>query len=135
MGVRKKKVVDVDAPREKKAKYAKGYGIDVLRKAVDKEIRKEGKELAAALIQNFKEGHVASGKFACELAEEEKLLGLEKARKTQPSLASQWANEPEWKDAPGEGSAETGCGGACGTGESAGQAVSSGIQASLKNKH
>ena len=53
---------------------------------------------------------MASGKFACELAEEEKLLGLEKARKTRPS-GSQWANEPEWKDAPGEGSAETGCGG------------------------
>ena len=61
MGVRKKKVVDVDAPREKKAKYAKGYGIDVLRKAVDKEIRKEGKELAVALIQISRRGTWRAG--------------------------------------------------------------------------
>ena len=111
MGVKKKKSLAVDAPREKKAKYAKGYGIDVLRKAVDKEIRKEVKELAEALIQNFKEGHVASGKLACALAEEQKLLRGETVRKAHPSLASQWANEPEWKDTPDEGSAETGCGG------------------------
>ena len=84
-------------PRTRKRKKPQ-HGSDAVRESIARAVRDNSDEIAAGLIGKSKEGNVPAIKCAYEIAGEQKELCLALERQLAPkkSLATEWANEPEW---------------------------------------
>jgi hypothetical protein len=80
--------------RKRKVEHAS----DAVRESVAKAFREHSDEIAEGLLGKCKEGNVQAIKLGYELASENKELVVAQERKAAPkrSLATEWANEPEW---------------------------------------
>jgi hypothetical protein len=87
-------------------------GAELLRQAADKRVGLNSEKLADLLAENALQGDLTSAKVLIGLAERKKPSKEPVKKRRGPSLAERWAAEPEWREEPEEGPAETGCGGA-----------------------
>jgi hypothetical protein len=106
-----RKLVVMETPREAETqKKTTGRGAEMLRQAASMVLEDQSLEIALALADSSIDGHIQCAKFLYDLAKLQEELGkTEVARKTR-SLASEWADEPQWTDKPPEEAAETGDG-------------------------
>jgi hypothetical protein len=74
------------------------YGIDSMRESADRSLKKNSDLIVKGLLDRSIKGEVSPAKYLCALAGDSKELSLALERKFKPkrSLATEWANEPEW---------------------------------------
>ena len=82
-------------------------GAASFRKAADRVLQLDGKDIAEALATEAKKGHIQSAKFLYDLADENCKLGAVEMIRTARSLAMQWTTEPLWVGEVDEAMAET----------------------------
>jgi hypothetical protein len=73
-------------------------GIDALRAASERFLREKALLIAEMLGQRAVAGDETCMKLLCDLAEEHKELSQAKKKGAKRSLATEWANEPEWTE-------------------------------------
>ena len=76
---------------------ARKDGAERLRQEADKQVGQNSEELAALLTEKALAGDLASTKVLVGLAERKKPRPERKKKRRGPSLAEQWAAEPEWQ--------------------------------------
>ena len=70
--------------------------IDAMRAAAAHALRKDCDIIASGMAKKAAEGDTRSGRFLCDLANEHKELTAAQQKRVKRSLATEWANEPEW---------------------------------------
>ena len=103
------KLVVMDAPRkqETETESTVGTGAEQMRIAADIVLREKSLDLALALAKSGLEGHIQCAKFLYDLAERYGASVQKQAEPSGPSLAEQWAAEPEWTATGNQTTAET----------------------------
>jgi len=82
-------------------------GAAKMREAADKIVGRDCKPIVEALSSNCKKGQMLSAKFLYGLAQLAEASGEGESAGTFRSIATEWANSPEWKgDLEGETRAE-----------------------------
>ena len=84
-----------------------GTGAEQMRIAADIVLRERSIDLADALAKSGLEGHIQCARFLYDLAERYGASVQKQADRPGPSLAEQWAAEPEWIASGRDDSAET----------------------------
>ena len=76
---------------------AKGlYGSDAMRKAAAEALRVHCVAIANKLAEKAAQGNVQCARLLLDLADQEKELNLAQGQRVKRSLATEWANQPEW---------------------------------------
>jgi hypothetical protein len=90
----KKKATNVPKPKRKR-------GAEKMREAADKIVSRDCKPIVEALSSNCKKGQMLSAKFLYSLAQTAEATGEGDGARKIRSMATEWANSPEWEgDAP-----------------------------------
>lgn len=78
------------------------YGIDLIRESANRALKENADGIVQGLVDRGRKGNVPPVKLLCELAGQDKALckAVERNARPRRSLATELANEPEWK---GEG--------------------------------
>ncbi len=97
----------VHNPKTTETKSKTSRGAAELREAVDIFLEHDALEVAEALSKSSKSGKIQSIQFMYALAKEKEKAGEGDNAGTFRSIATEWANSPEWKgDLEGETRAE-----------------------------
>jgi hypothetical protein len=97
----------VNNPKTSETKSNAGRGASELREAVDIFLEQDSMEIAEALSKCSKSGKIQSIQFMYALAKEKEKAGESESARKFRSIATEWANSPEWKgDLEPETSAE-----------------------------
>lgn len=72
--------------------------MDALREAAAKLLRENAAEIAEILCKRAVEGDEGCQEHLCDLAREHLELSKAKRKGAKRSLATEWANEPEWTE-------------------------------------
>jgi hypothetical protein len=70
--------------------------IDAMRQAAANVLREKCSPIANGMAEKAAQGDVRCARFLCDLANEDKELTLAQEKRVKRSLATEWANEPEW---------------------------------------
>lgn len=70
--------------------------IDAMRTAAANALSKHCKLIASGMAKKAAEGDIRSAQFLCDLANKHKDLTATQQKRVKRSLATEWANEPEW---------------------------------------
>lgn len=70
--------------------------IDAMRTAAANALHKDCDLIASGMAKKAAEGDTRSARFLCDLANERKELTAAQQKHVRRSLATEWANEPEW---------------------------------------
>jgi hypothetical protein len=103
------KLVVIDSPRkqETETESTVGTGAEQMRIAADIVLREKSIDLAIALVKSGLEGHIQCARFLYDLAERYGASVQKQAEPSGPSLADQWAAEPEWTASGNQNTEET----------------------------
>ena len=94
-----------ESASEQGSKKGRGNGLERLKRAVNRRLKRESEALADLLLDKAKEGKIESVRLMVNLAERKKKVKPEekkKKRREGPSWAELLASEPEW-EAPNVG--------------------------------
>lgn len=86
----------VNNPKTSETESNAGRGASELREAIDIFLEHDSMEIAEALSKCSKSGKIESIKFMYALAREKEKAGEGDSARTFRSIATEWANSPEW---------------------------------------
>ena len=98
------------SPRKKQANQA-AAGAAKMRDAADRILQNYSEEIAEALYESAKSGHIHSTKLLCALAEDRHDAGDPEIAQMRESLAAEWAADQHWFASVTDAESETGQGG------------------------
>jgi hypothetical protein len=100
------KLLKAEPSRETSTTNSANSGAAMMRQAADEVLRDRCMDIAFALANSSIDGHIQSSKFLYELADENQKLGPVEIVQQFHSVATDFANEPEWTGDPSEESLE-----------------------------
>jgi hypothetical protein len=102
-------LVGIQSPRKSEAEQEPPVlnGAEQMRIAADIVLREKSLDIADALADSSKQGHIQCAKFLYDLAERYGAYDRKQAEEQDESIATRWAAEAEWTRQSSEESAET----------------------------
>jgi hypothetical protein len=102
-----RKLIDTRPSRETATAKKAPSGAEDMRAAADLFLQQHCMEIAKALVDSAKNGHIQSSRFLYVLADEKSKIGNTEVEETAFSLAQELMREPPWPGDPNEDPVET----------------------------
>ncbi len=103
------KFVGMQSPRKSETEQEPPIlnGAEQMRLAADIVLREKSLDIADALADSSKQGHIQCARFLYDLAERYGAIAQKQTEEQDQSIAAQWAAEAEWTGQSCEENAET----------------------------